>query len=81
MITPQQLTRGARHRCSKNQLVEDELLKMKNTGTLYFFAIDLAKRTDHVTNGIGNILRFTTGVRCEGRGLWAFTGEKVQVMV
>ena len=80
MITPQQLTRGARHRCSKNQQVEDELLKMKAKGDSYFFAIDLAKRTDHMTNGIGNILRFTSGVRCEGKGLWVFTGDAVKVM-
>lgn len=79
MISPHQLTRGARHRCSKNRLVERELLKMQQATTT-FYAVDLAKRTNHCTNGIGNVLRFTEGVRCEGKGIWAFTGEPVRVM-
>ena len=75
----QQKTRGARGRCSKNQRVEAELRKMQATHR-DFTAKDLAKRTNHVTNGIGNVLRFTTGVACEGKGNWRFTGEPIKVM-
>ena len=73
-------TRGARCRVSKNERVEVELLKIKKAQHGTFTAMDLAKRTNHSTNGIGNILRFTTGVRCEGKGLWAFTGEPIKVL-
>jgi hypothetical protein len=80
-MIPLDVTRGARHRNSKNQKVQDELLKVQRAGHQYFKAQDLAKRTNHITNGIGNVLRFTTGVTCEGKGLWRFTGEEVKVLV
>lgn len=73
-------TRGYRARHNKNQQVEDELKKMQAKLQREFTAKDLAKRTNHCTNGIGNVLRFTEGVRCEGKGLWSFTGEPVRVL-
>jgi len=80
-MIPLTIPKGARCRVTKNQRVEAELLRMAAKGTRSFFAMDLAKRTNHMTNGIGNVLRFTTGVRCEGKGQWVFTGEPVRVMV
>jgi hypothetical protein len=71
----------ARSRCNKNQRVEDALRRMNARPGAVFYCRDLAKRTNHCTNGIGNILRFTTGVRCIGKGQWQFTGEPVRVMV
>jgi hypothetical protein len=81
MIAPATASRCTRSRCNKNQRVEDELRKMQRAGHPYFLAVDIAKRTNHVTNGIGNVLRFTAGVTCEGKGLWRFTGELVEVLV
>jgi hypothetical protein len=71
----------SRSRCSKNQKVEDELKRMQGRHIHRFVAMDLAKHTNHMTNGIGNVLRFTTGVKREGKGHWVFTGEPIQVMV
>jgi hypothetical protein len=80
-MIPLNVPKGARQRCSKNQLVQDELRRMISKGERRFTCRDLAKRTNHMSNGIGNILRFTTGVQREGKGLWKFTGEPVEVMV
>jgi hypothetical protein len=80
-MSPLDRTYGARHRNSKNQKVEDELKRMQAKNHPRFVAMDLAKRTNHCTNGIGNVLRFTTGVRCLGKGQWEFTGEKIEVLV
>lgn len=75
-----QTTRGERGRVSKNQKVQSELLKIQKAQHRTFTAMELAKRTNHCTNGIGNVLRFTTGVKCEGKGLWRFTGDEIKVM-
>jgi hypothetical protein len=79
-MIPLTIPRGARCRVSKNQKVEDELKKIQQAQHPTFTAMDLAKRTNNMTNGIGNILRFTSGVRHQGKGLWAFTGEPIRVM-
>jgi hypothetical protein len=79
-MIPLTIPHGARRRISKNQRVEVELLKIRAANHPRFCAMDLAKRTNHCTNGIGNILRFTTGVRCRGKGLWELTEDPIKVL-
>lgn len=75
MTTP---TRGSRCRLNRNTRIVADLEELRKTHKT-FTVQDIAKKSNNLSNGIGNVLRFCKGVEHVGRGQWQFTGEPIEV--
>lgn len=65
--------------CRRDKKIVAALVAIKDQGREQFLSRDAASVADMTPIRFGNILRFTSGVKHLKKGMWIFTGEKIEV--